>query len=600
MSEYRAPLSEMLFVIEHLAGLSEVASLPGFADATPDTVSAILEEADKFASEVLDPLNRVGDREGTRIDDEGRVTTPTGFKDAYRKFCELGWNGLAKNPQFGGQGMPQLVAAAVDEIWNASNMAFELCPMLTSGAIEAIELNGSQSLKETYLPKMVSGEWTGTMNLTEPQAGSDLAAVRTKAVPQEDGTYRIFGNKIFITYGEHDYTDNIVHLVLARTPDAPAGTKGISLFVVPKYIVNADGSLGDRNDVRCVSLEHKLGIHASPTAALAFGDRGGAVGHLVGQENRGLEYMFVMMNMARFGVGMQGVGIGDRAYQAARHYARERVQGRAVGTAKDAPAGGIIGHPDVRRMLMSMRAASEAARALGYVTAAALDHAHHHPDAETRKRKLAFAELMIPIVKGWSTELAQEIAYLGVQVHGGMGFIEETGAAQFLRDARITTIYEGTTGIQANDLIGRKIVRDEGSALKMAIAEARETADALASASDANLQAIAARLSVALDAVADARRFIVGTFRDDPRAVLAGAVPFLHLAGIAFGGAELARAAMIAGRKLRDCDRDAAFMRAKIATARHFADHYLTHASALRETLVSGSAGTLALPIEAF
>ena len=600
MSQYRAPLSEMQFVIEHLAGLSDVTNLPGFADATPDTVAAILEEADKFATEVLDPLNREGDRGGARLNEDGTVTTANGFKNAYLKFCELGWNGLAKNVEFGGQGMPQLVAAAVDEIWNASNMAFELCPMLTGGAIEAIELNASDALKQLYLPKMVSGEWTGTMNLTEPQAGSDLAAVRTKAVPQADGTYRIFGNKIFITYGDHDYTENIVHLVLARTPEAPAGTKGISLFVVPKFVVNADGSLGARNDVRCVSLEHKLGIHASPTAALAFGDEGGAVGHLVGEENRGLEYMFVMMNMARFGVGMQGVGIADRAYQAARHYARERVQGRVVGSAKDAPVGGIVGHPDVRRMLMSMRAATEAARALGYVTAAALDHAHHHPDAQTRKRKLAFAELMIPIVKGWSTELAQEIASLGVQVHGGMGFIEETGAAQFLRDARITTIYEGTTGIQANDLIGRKIMRDEGAVLKAAIAEARDTADALNGASNPELNAIAARLSTALDALEDARRHVVGTFRADSRAVLAGAVPFLHLAGIAFGGAHLARAAGIAAAKLGDGEGDERFMRAKIATARHFADHYMTHAPALRETVITGAAGTLALPEEAF
>ncbi|HEY2907115.1 MAG TPA: acyl-CoA dehydrogenase family protein, partial [Vicinamibacterales bacterium] len=342
MSQYRAPLVEMRFVMNDLAGLAEVAKLPGFEDAAPDIVEAILEEADKFATEVLDPLNRSGDREGARLDSEGRVTTPAGFKDAYRKFCELGWNGLAKNADFGGQGMPQLVAAAIDEIWNGANMAFELCPMLTGGAIEAIELNGSDTLKRTYLPKMVAGEWTGTMNLTEPQAGSDLAAVRTKAVPQPDGSYKIFGNKIFITYGDHDYTDNIVHLVLARRPDAPPGTKGISLFVVPKFLVNADGGIGARNDVRCVSLEHKLGIHASPTAVLAFGDEGGAVGHIVGEENRGLEYMFVMMNLARFGVGMQGVGIAERSYQRARDYARERVQGRAVGTSKDTPTGGII------------------------------------------------------------------------------------------------------------------------------------------------------------------------------------------------------------------------------------------------------------------
>ena len=465
MSQYRPPLAEMQFVMHELAGLDGIAGLPGYEEANSETVTAILEEAGKFAAGVLDPLNPVGDREGARWRDDGSVSTPAGFKDAYRQFCELGWNGLARDPEFGGQGMPHLVAAAVDEMWNASNMAFGLCAILTAGAIEAIELNGSDALKRTYLAKMVSGEWTGTMNLTEPQAGSDLAAIRTKAVPQGDGTYKLYGSKIFITYGEHDYTDNIVHLVLARTPDAPPGTKGISLFVVPKFLVNPDGSLGSRNDVRCVSLEHKLGIHASPTAVLAFGDHGGAVGYLVGDENRGLEYMFVMMNAARFGVGMQGVGVAERAYQRAVAYARERVQGRVAGAAKDAAATGIIGHPDVRRMLMTMRASIEAARALAYVTAAALDRAHRHPAADVRQRELVFAELMIPIVKGWSTEMAQHVASLGIQVHGGMGYIEETGAAQYLRDARITTIYEGTTGIQANDLIGRKIARDGGRAL---------------------------------------------------------------------------------------------------------------------------------------
>jgi len=599
MSEYVAPLAEMRFVLTGLAGLDEVAALPGYADATPETVGAILEEAGKFATGVLDPLNRSGDREGVRLDEDGIVTTPSGFREAYRQFCELGWNGLAKNPEFGGQGMPQLVAAAVDEMWNASNMAFELCPMLTAGAIEAIERNASDELKQLYLPKMVAGEWTGTMNLTEPQAGSDLAAVRTRAVPQADGTYRLYGSKIFITYGEHDYTENIVHLVLARTPDAPPGTKGISLFVVPKVLVNPDGSLGARNDVRCVSLEHKLGIHASPTAVLAFGDRDGAVGHLVGAENHGLEYMFVMMNLARFGVGMQGVGLADRAYQRAVAYARERVQGRVAGTASGS-ASGIVGHPDVRRMLLTMRAGTEAARALGYVTAAALDRAHRHPDPATRERALAFAELMIPIVKGWSTELAQEIASLGVQVHGGMGFIEESGAAQYLRDARITTIYEGTTGIQANDLIGRKIVRDRGKALAAAIAAMRETEGKLAASGHGDLVAIGHRLRAGLDALEEAARFVAGSFRDDPRAVLAGAVPFLELAGITCGGAQLARAALTAATMLAAGDGDASFLRAKLATARHFADHYLTRAPGLRDTIVGGAASVLEFAEEAF
>jgi len=599
MSQYRAPLADMQFVMTELAGLDEIAKLPGFADAAPDTVAAILEEAGKFATDVLDPLNPVGDREGATRRDDGSVTTAPGFKDAYLQFCELGWNGLAKSPDFGGQGMPHLVAAAIDEMWNASNLAFGLCPMLTSGAIEAIELNGSDALKQAYLPKMVAGEWTGTMNLTEPQAGSDLAAVRTKAVPQADGSYKVQGSKIFITYGEHDYTDNIIHLVLARTPDAPPGTKGISLFVVPKFLVNADGSLGARNDVRCVSLEHKLGIHASPTAVLAFGDSGGAVGYLVGEENHGLEYMFVMMNLARFGVGMQGVGVAERAYQRAVAYARERVQGRVVGAPKDA-ATGIIGHPDVRRMLLTMRANVEAARALGYVTAASLDRAHRHPDLETRKRELMFAELMIPIVKGWSTEMGQQMASLGVQVHGGMGFIEETGAAQYVRDARITTIYEGTTGIQANDLIGRKIGRDQGKALTAAIASMREVARALDAAGNDELKAIGGRLRTGVDALEEAGRFVASRLQPEPRAVLAGAVPFLELAGIVCGGAQLGRSAIVASQKLAAGEGDSTFMRAKIATARHFADHCLTHAPGLRDTVVAGSAAVLALADEQF
>jgi 3-(methylthio)propanoyl-CoA dehydrogenase len=597
MSQYHAPLAEMRFVLTELAGLDEIGTLPGFTDATPDTVAAILEEAGKFAADILDPLNPVGDRHGAKLDQDGSVRTPPGFREAYRQFCELGWNGLAKNPEYGGQGMPNLVAAAVDEMWNATNIAFELCPMLTAGAIEAIERNGSNTLKQTYLAKMVAGEWTGTMNLTEPQAGSDLAAVRTKAIPQDDGSYKVYGNKIFITYGEHDYTDNIVHLVLARTPDAPAGTKGISLFVVPKFLVNADGSLGARNDVRCVSLEHKLGIHASPTAVLAFGDHGGAIGHLVGEENRGLEYMFVMMNLARFGVGMQGVGIAERAYQRAVAYARDRIQGRVAGHGTAVVP--ILGHPDVRRMLLTMRAHTEAARALGYITAAALDRAQRHPDQEVRKRSLAFAELLIPIVKGWSTEMAQQMTSLGVQVHGGMGYIEETGAAQYFRDARITTIYEGTTAIQANDLIGRKIVRDGGAALGAAIAEMRDIHTDLEGAGE-ELAVIGRRLRTGVDALESAGRWITRFFNDDPAAVLAGAVPFLELAGIVCGGAQLARAALVAGTRLRIGDSDAAFMQAKLATARHFADHCLTRATGLAETAMAGAHGVRAIADEAF
>src|SRR2546421_8920563 len=407
MSTYRAPMQEIQFVMNELAGLEQVGKLSGYEDATPDTVTAILEEASKFATEVLDPLNAVGDREGATWLEGGKVKTATGFKDAYRRFAENGWNGLTKNPEHGGQGLPQLVATAVEEMWHGANMAFALCPLLTQGAIEALELCGSDALKAKFLDKMVAGVWTGTMNLTEPQAGSDLAAVRTRAVPQADGSYKLYGQKIFITYGDQDYTDNIIHLVLARTPTAPEGVKGISLFIVPKFLVNADGSLGPRNDVQCVSLEHKLGIHASPTAVLAYGDKGGAVGYLICEENRGLEYMFIMMNLARFSVGVEGVGISERAYQRAVAYARDRVQGKPVGL--DKAAGTIIEHPDIRRMLMTMRAYTEAMRAVAYVTAAAMDNARRHPDPDLRKRHQAFVDLMIPIVKGWSTETAQEV-----------------------------------------------------------------------------------------------------------------------------------------------------------------------------------------------
>ena len=400
MSQYHAPLAEMHFVLTELAGLDQVATLPGFEDATRDTAAAILDEAAKFATNVLDPLNVTGDREGSRRLDDGSVVMPPGFKDAYRQFCDNGWNGLTKSTEYGGQGLPQLLGTAVEEMWHSSNLAFNLCPMLTQGAIEAIELRGAPMLKERYLAKMVAGTWAGTMNLTEPQAGSDLAAVRTRAVPQGDGTYKLFGQKIFITYGEHDYTENIIHLVLARTPDAPEGVKGISLFVVPKVLVDAHGNLGARNDVWCVSLEHKLGIHASPTAVMAYGDHGGAVGYLVGEENRGLEYMFIMMNLARFSVGMEGVGISERAYQRAAAYAKDRVQGKAVGMDRSAAVAPIIEHPDIRRMLMTMRAQTEAMRAVAYVTAAAMDNARRNPDAKAREHHQAFVDFMIPDRQG--------------------------------------------------------------------------------------------------------------------------------------------------------------------------------------------------------
>ena len=600
MSTYRAPLAEMQFVLTELAGLEQVATLPGYEEATPDVVAAILEEASKFATDVLDPLNRSGDEQGAKRLADGTVRTPAGFKQAYLQYCANGWNGLTKNPEFGGQGLPQLVATAVEEMWHSSNMAFDLCPLLTQGAIEAIELVGTDAQKARFLPKMVSGEWTGTMNLTEPQAGSDLAAVRTKAVPQPDGSYRLHGNKIFITYGEHDYTPNIIHLVLARTPDAPEGVKGISLFIVPKFLVNDDGTPGARNDVRCVSIEHKLGIHASPTCVMSYGDKQGAVGYLIGEENRGLEYMFIMMNLARFSVGMEGVGIAERAYQRAVAYARDRVQGRAVGLDKAAKTGAIIEHPDIRRMLMTMRAHTEALRALAYVTAAAMDNARRHPDADLRRRHQAFVDLMIPIVKAHSTETGQLVASLGVQVHGGMGYIEETGAAQHMRDARITTIYEGTTGIQANDLVGRKTARDAGAAAQSVIAEIEKTSRALSGHPNRDLHAIGSALGESADALARAVDWVVKNFAGQSREVHAGAVAYLHLWGLTAGGWQMGRAALAAAERGASGNGDTAFLHNKIATARFYALSLLPQAPGLARTLIEGGEATLALAAEHF
>jgi 3-(methylthio)propanoyl-CoA dehydrogenase len=598
MSIYRAPLADMHFVLNELAGLEAVARLPGCEEASPDTVAAILQEASRFATDVLDPLNRAGDLEGSKRQPDGSVTTPKGFKEAYRQFIDNGWNGLTKPTAYGGQGLPQLVSTPVEEMWHAANMAFDLCPLLTQGAIEALELCGTPEQKSTYLPRMVAGTWAGTMNLTEPQAGSDLAAVRTRAVPQGDGTYRLFGQKIFITFGEHDLTENIVHLVLARTPDAPEGVKGISLFLVPKFLVNPDGSLGARNDVACVSLEHKLGIHASPTAVLSYGDKGGAVGYLVGQENRGLEYMFIMMNLARFSVGMEGVGISERAYQRAVSYARDRVQGKPVG--ESAGTGPIIEHPDIRRMLMTMRAYTEAMRAVGYVTASAMDHARREPDAKMRAQHQAFVDLMIPIVKGWFTETAQEVAYLGVQVHGGMGFIEETGAAQYYRDARIITIYEGTTGIQANDLIGRKTARDGGAIARAVAADIDRVAAHCASHADASVRAIGLSLAAAVAALQAAIEWMVPAYGTKVRAAHAAAVPYLELWGLACGGWQMARAALVAAKHLADADGNADFMRAKIATAVYYAECLLPQADGLSRTITEGSDAALALTAEQF
>ena len=587
MSTYTAPLKDMRFVLNELAGLSEVARLPGCEEATPDTVDAILEEAARFASEVLDPLNRSGDEEGSKWAD-GEVRTPKGFREAYRKFAEGGWNALPFEPDWGGQGLPKLVATPVDEMWTSANMSFSLCPLLTQGAVHALALRGAGELQQTYIPKMVAGEWTGTMNLTEPQAGSDLALVKTRAVREGDH-YRISGQKIFITYGEHDLTRQIVHLVLARTPEAPEGTKGISLFVVPKYLVKPDGSLGERNGARCASLEHKLGIHASPTAVMIFDQ---AVGYLVGEENRGLETMFIMMNAARFGVGLEGVAIAERAFQRALAFSKERLQGRDLAGGRTVP---IIRHPDVRRMLMLMKSQTEAMRALAYVVAAALDFANRAPEEGVKKRSQAFVDLMIPIVKGWSTETGIEIASLGVQVHGGMGFVEETGAAQYLRDARITTIYEGTTGIQAMDLVGRKIAREGGATAKAWLEELRGFDAELARSENPDVQSLRGSLAAGVRAFADCVQFIVS--EKGPHAALAGAVPFLKLAGIVAGGWQMARAALAAEKNLSG---DRSFYQAKIATARFYGEHVLVQAGGLRDTVVKGGAGVMALSEEQF
>ncbi|HMW18937.1 MAG TPA: acyl-CoA dehydrogenase C-terminal domain-containing protein [Accumulibacter sp.] len=597
MSEYIAPIRDMQFVLQEIAGLDQVAQLPGCEEATHDLVDAVLEEAGKFASEVLSPLNYSGDQEGAVWHDK-QVTMPAGFKDAYRLFAESGWPALACETEWGGQGLPKLVSAAVAEMWKSANHAFSLCPLLTAGAIEALVLSGSDKLKETYLEKMVSGEWTGTMNLTEPNAGSDLAAVRTRAEPQPDGRYKIFGQKIFITYGEHDLTENIIHLVLARTPNAPEGVKGISLFVVPKFMVNEDGSLGERNDAYCVSIEHKLGIHASPTSIIAFGDQGGAIGDLVGEENRGLEYMFIMMNAARFGVGLEGVAVCERAYQRARDYARERIQCTDIGV-RGGPKVAIIHHPDVRRMLMTIRAHAEASRALAYSTAAALDAAAHHPDDAERKRNQAFADLMIPVVKGWSTECGVTMASIGVQVHGGMGYVEETGAAQHLRDAQISTIYEGTTGIQANDLIGRKMAREGGATLKALLVTMRALDADLAGQDGEHFASLRRRFTAGIDAVERAADWLIATYGKDVRAASAGAVPFLKLLGTVAGGWMMARSALAAQARIDGGSSDP-FYPAKIATARFYADHVLSQADGLASSIVDGAVGVLAFSEDMF
>jgi alkylation response protein AidB-like acyl-CoA dehydrogenase len=584
---YRAPLTELRFVLEELLGTGQLAACPALADYSDEIGASILEEAARFGETVLDPLYRPGDREGAHWTPQG-VATPKGFKEAYRQFVSGGWPQLGADPRFGGQRLPQPLTSAVQEIWGASNLSFELCPMLTHGAVHALEHCGSEAQQRLFLPKMASGEWTGTMVLTEPQAGSDLALVRTRAVPEGDH-YRLFGQKIFITWGDHDYTDNIIHMVLARIEGAPAGIKGISLFIVPKVLVNADGSLGERNEVRCVSIEHKLGIHASPTCVMQFGQERGATGYLVGQPNRGLEYMFIMMNTARLAVGVQSYAVGERAFQQAAQYARTRLQGRPPG------AGGadrlpIIHHPDVRRMLLIMKSCTEASRALALYAGQQLDLAAHHRDAAVRAAAQARGDLLIPIVKAWSTETANEVAALGVQVHGGIGFIEETGAAQYVRDVRITTIYEGTTGIQANDLIGRKIGRDRGAAVSALIADMRgellglqPDGDAPRETRDAALQGVALLES--------ATRSLVGTMAAAPERALAVSVPYLDLCGVVMGGWLLAKSAAIAAAARGSAGKD--FYDAKVRTACFYAKQVLPQALALAKVVEEGAASVV-------
>lgn len=583
---YVAPLQDIRFVLNELAGLSEIQQLPAFQELSPDLVDAVLEQNARFVQDVVAPLNRVGDTSPAKWQD-GKVSTSPGFKAAFDGFVQGGWQGLQHPVEFGGQGLPKLVGTPCVESVNAANLAFSLCPLLTDGVVEALMTAGSEEQKQLVVPRLVEGSWTGTMNLTEPQAGSDLAQVRTRAEPQGDGTYRLRGQKIFITYGEHDLAENIIHLVLARTPDAPEGVKGISLFLVPKFLINPDGSCGKRNDVYCASIEHKLGIHGSPTAVLLYGeDKGevgaGAIGYLVGEENRGLEYMFVMMNAARFAVGMQGIAISERATQQAVAFAAERVQSRAIDSANRADT--IDQHPDVQRMLLTMRALTEGARAMAYVASASYDRSHHHPDAQVRQRERGIYEYMVPVIKGFSTEMSLEVTSLGVQVHGGMGFIEETGAAQLYRDARILPIYEGTTAIQANDLVGRKTVRDGGAIAQVLIAGMRATVSDLRGAGHAGLSRYAKRLDAAIHDYEAVVTYVVENAKSSPRAVYAGSVPYLMLAGLVHGGWQMGRAALACVRH----GSDSTFHRNKLLTASFYADHLLPRTHALRVAIVEG------------
>ena len=589
MTIYNAPVDEMKFLLNDVLGMSDIAALPGYEEATPDMVDAILDEAARFFGEVLAPTNKPADSQGSSLD-SGRVITAPALDGIYQKMVESGWPSLTGNVDYGGQGLPALLSVAVDEMSQSANMAFSLCPMLTKGVVKALSLYGSDEQKQTYLCNLISGTWTGTMNLTEPQAGSDLAAVRTKAVPDGDH-YLISGQKIFITWGDHEYTDNIIHLVLARTPDAPEGVKGISLFVVPKFILNADGTPGERNDVHCVGVEHKLGIHASPTCSLSFGDNGGAVGYLVGEENQGLVYMFAMMNEARLAVGLQGVSVSERAYQQAVAFAKDRVQGSVPGNKKAT----IIHHPDVRRMLMLMRSLTEGARALSYSAFAHDDYVHKSEDDEQIAYHQRRVDLLTPLVKGWSTEIGMEVTSLGVQIHGGMGFIEETGAAQHMRDARILPIYEGTNGIQALDLVGRKLARDKGQSAMELLGELGQIVD---DARTAELTVIADSLASSLAACQEGTKTLLAG--EDWTMPASAAYNMLMLMGTTVAGAMLAKSAVVATKLNAAGEGNSSFNNNKIITAKFFAQHVMPRNSGYLEAVKAGDETVMALDIEGF
>lgn len=591
MTDYIPPLKDMLFNIHELSGLERVLQLQRFADYDSDVVDQVVEEAGKFAAEVLSPLNIPGDEIGCKVVDKG-VVAPPGFGDAYTQFVENGWQNLEVSPEFDGMGMPGVASAAAGEAWQSANMSFMLAPMLTSGAIYAIEAHGSAEICSTYIPKMASGAWTGTMVLTEPQAGSDLSVVTTKAVPQGDH-YRLSGSKIFITWGDQDFSENIIHLVLARLPDAPEGVRGISLFIVPKFLINDDGSIGDRNDVYVPSIEHKMGIHGSPTCVMAFGENDGAVGYLVGEENKGLACMFTMMNHARLGVGLQGVAISDRAYQLARSYALDRKQGGAPGEKGSVT---IIHHPDIRRMLMVMKSQIEAMRSAAYYTAGQQDLAHHSDNDAEQAAAASRVALLTPVIKAWPTEVAQELTSLGVQIHGGMGFVEETGASQHMRDARILPIYEGTTGIQALDFVGRKIMGDQGKAMGELIAELRSLDDDLAA--HERTAEIRAALTDGVDQMQSATSWLLEKGPLDPNTAGSASVNLLMLAGIVVGGWQMARAALaIINGAASD---DATFAEAKLQSVRFYAQHIMPKARGLADAAMAGADSVMGMSEEAF